>query len=184
MSTGSVVNAAGVTATSASGATPGGPAGGDLGGTFPNPTVSKVTGTVTSYNGIPTVGNGVPAEYAWINSNNLSANITASTLYTVPAGGGGLYFITMYAVVTTADGASSTLPNAGVVWTDADASVAVTANNVTSTNTANAAGAYGQGSVVINAKAGSVIQYLTSNYASGTAGAMKYALHVRLEYLG
>lgn len=166
------------------GAGPSGAVGGDLSGTLPNPTVAKVSGTLSSYNGIALIGNGVPAEYAQINLANQNANITSTTLYAVPAGGAGLYRVSCYAVVTTADGASSTLPNIGIGWTDNDSNVAVVASTVTPTNTANAAGAFGPGSQIISAKAGTNITYQTSNYASGTAGAMKYAMRIRLEYLG
>lgn len=141
-------------------------------------------GSITAVGGIPTVGNGVPAEYAKIDMFNQSANIASSTLYTVPANGAGMYRVSCYAVVTTADAASSTLPNIGIGWTDADTSVSLLATGVTPTNPANAVGAFGPGVQVINAKAGSAITYQTSNYASGTAGAMKYAIHIKLEYLG
>jgi hypothetical protein len=163
---------------------PSGPAGGDLSGTYPNPSVAKIAGQLSSYNGIATVGNGVPSEYAKIDLATQNANIASTTLYAVPAGGAGLYRVSCYAVMTTADGASSTLPNVGIGWTDNDSNVALLAGNVTPTNTANAAGAFGQGSQIIVAKGGTNITYQTSNYASGTAGAMKYSVHVRLEYLG
>jgi hypothetical protein len=113
----------------------------------------------------------------------VNANLPSSTVYAVPSGAGGLYRISVYAVETAADAASSTLPNVGIGWTDNDTSTALQASTVTPTNTANAVGAFGQGVQIINAKAGTNITYLTSNYASGTAGAMTYAVRIRVEYL-
>jgi hypothetical protein len=145
---------------------------------------STLTGGISSYNGISTVANGIAAEVAQINLTNQNANIGSTLLYAVPANGAGMYRAICYAVETTADGASSTLPNTGIGWTDSDSGVALVAGTVTPTNTANAAGAFGQGIEVFYAKASTNINYQTTNYASGTAGAMKYALHIRLEYLG
>ena len=178
-----------VTATTITGnvsgsATPSGPAAGDLSGTYPNPTVAKVTSTLSSYNGVVTVGNGIAPEVAQVNLVNQGANVSSATLYAVPSTGAGMYRATCYAVETTADGASSTLPSIGIGWTDSDSSVALLATTVTPTNTANAAGAFGSGSQVFYAKASTNVTYQTSSYASGTAGAMKYAVRIKLEYLG
>lgn len=43
---------------------------------------------------------------------------------------------------------------------------------------------FGQGMQVFYARPSTNITYQTSNYASGTAGTMRYAVHIRLEYLG
>jgi hypothetical protein len=118
-----------------------------------------------------------------LNVGPFNSNVASQTLYTVPANKSGAYRVAIYAVETTADGASSTLPNAGVGWTDADTSVALQANTVTPSNSANAIGAFGQGSEIMNVKAGSNITWLTSNYASGTPGAMNYTVRLRVEYL-
>jgi len=122
--------------------------------------------------------------YASYNAVAQSANIGATTLYAIPVGQAGLYRVSAYAVVTQAATTSSTLPNVGILWTDSDSSVALLANTVTPTNTANAPGAFGPGDIVINANAGTNIQFQTSNYASSGATPMQYAVHLRVEYLG
>lgn len=145
----------------------------------------QVAGGITSYLNNATVGAGIGPELALVNSaTTLNANQGSATFFAVPANLGGVYRAVVYAVVTTADGASSTLPSVGIGWTDNDTNTPLVATSVSSTNTANAVGAFGQGIQVFNAKGGTNITWQTSSYASGTAGVMKYAVRIRLEYLG
>lgn len=179
------LNATTLNATTITGsAAPSGNAGGDLGGTYPNPTVAKIGTALTSYGGDTLVDNGLAAVVAHANLVNQNANIGSTTLYAVPSAETGMYRVSCYAVETTADGASSTLPNIGVGWTDSDSNTALLASTVTSTNTANAVGAFAQGQEIVYAKGGSNITYQTSGYASGTAGTMKYAVRLKVEKLG
>ncbi|MEN8513063.1 hypothetical protein [Burkholderia sp. RS02] len=164
--------------------TPGGVAGGDLSGNYPNPTVAKISSALMSYGGLPLVGEGVPIQIASAIQLTQASNISSTTLYTVPAGGAGWYRVSAQAVVTQAATTSSTLPNVGVTWTDNDSGVALSATTMTPTNTANAPGAFGLGSQMMYVKAGTTIQYQTSNYASSGATSMQYAARLRLEYLG
>jgi hypothetical protein len=120
--------------------------------------------------------------YASFNVATQAANIAPTTIYAVPTGG--LYRVAIYAVETQAATTSSTLPNVGVLWTDNDTNVALSAVTVTPTNTANALGAFGNADIVISAKSGTNIQYQTSNYASVGGTPMQYAVHLRVEYLG
>lgn len=135
---------------------------------------------------LDSTGHVPPSQVTYVNFNSaaIAANIAPTTMYAVPADRGGLYRVSAYGVVTQAATTSSTLPNIGVLWTDNDANVALSANNVTPTNPANAPGAFGNGDAVISARGGTNIQFQTSNYASSGATAMQYAVHLRLEYLG
>lgn len=163
-----------------------GTAGGQAGSfTTLSSTGNTALGPITSLNGIATIGGGVPAEYATVQTGTaLNANQSSTILYAVPASGAGMYRISAYAVETVPDGVSSTLPNIGIGWTDNDTSRPLLASTVTPTNTVNAVGAFGQGVQIINAQASTNITWQTSNYASGTAGAMNYAVRIRVEYLG
>ncbi len=138
----------------------------------------------------------IPVIVAKADQTAQTANIALATLYTVPAAQGGMYRLSCYVVVTTAAGTSSTMPSCIFQATDVDAGVAVcgagcqftvqnSSNTVATTNSANAgaAGANG-GTIIINAKASTAIQYGTTGYASNPAATMQYAIHVKLEYLG
>jgi hypothetical protein len=148
-------------------------------------------GTVTTYNGIATVSGGQPAEYATVDLIGQTAAITTTNLYTPTATG--MFRISVYAKVTTPDGASSSLGgSAGLTigYTDGDDSVAqttvaqlaketgaagiVNAGNTTATKLL--------GTVIIFAKTGVAITY-AFDYTSGTPAAMAYELHLKLEAL-
>jgi hypothetical protein len=109
-----------------------------------------------------------------------SANITTTTLFTPSASG--IYRISSYIIVTTVDGASSTLPSVTIGWTDTDNSTAQTLV-ITPTNAGNLLTTYQQATAVIDAKTAIAVTYATGSYASGTPATMKYALHIRIESL-
>jgi hypothetical protein len=147
-------------------------------------------GKLIKYNGITTVSNGVPAEYAKVDLTAQTAAITATTLYTPTATG--MYRISIYIQITTAASVSSVLGGAtGFVLTynDGDGNVAqsdtvpLLAPNgtVVSTLNSNTTATNLSGSVVINAKTGVAIQYAIGYTSVGTA--MQYAVHLKLEAL-
>jgi hypothetical protein len=152
----------------------------------------SIAGLLSFYAGIATVSNGVPVEYAKVDLTAQSANISATTLYAVPTSGAGMYRISAYMVETTAGSISSTLPNVQIVFTDNDTGGSITIDATpilgvagigqTGALTANTVGTASSGVIVVNAKAGTNIQYQTVNYASNAAG-MQYALHIKLEAL-
>lgn len=151
-----------------------------------------ITGKMATYNSIATVSNGVPSEVATVDLTGQTANIGATTLYAVPAGGGGLYRITALVVLTTAASVSSTLPNVQITYTDVHTGGTVTIDATpvlgaagagqTGALTGNTVGLTSTGVIAINAKLSTNIQYQTVNYASTIAG-MAYAVRLKLEAL-
>ena len=123
-----------------------------------------------------------------INLTAQGANIGATTLYSVPAWGAGLYRASCYVVVTQVPSTSGTLPACNITFTDADTSVSETfaLSNLLmgSPPVLGATGNMGPGLPVQNVKASTTIQYSTSSYASVGATPLQYAIHIRLEYLG
>jgi hypothetical protein len=129
---------------------------------------------------------------AKIDTAGLQANVGASTLFAVPAGGEGLYRVSAYVVETVAGSLTSVLPNVQIVYTDKDSNASITIDATpvlgvagigqTGALNANTVGTASSGVIVIYVKASITIQYQTVNYASNLAG-MTYALHIRLELM-
>ena len=142
-----------------------------------------LSGTIGTYGNVPTVANGIPSINGKKDSTNNGADITATTAYSVPASGAGMYRVGCYVVETTADPVSATLPACVIWWTDNETNVP-NDTGISTSATANTVGAASHGQAVLNVRAGSNIQYSTVGYASHTAGAMKYSIHVTVEYLG
>jgi hypothetical protein len=145
--------------------------------------------SITAFNGINTVGNGVPVEYAAINLTGQTAGIGTTTLYAVPASGAGLYRVTFYAKITTAGTGSVHILGGTngfqVRWTDRTDSVVVTAPLVDtfgSVLSANTTSTVESGSVVVDCKASTNLQYSYDYISSGNT--MAYKLSAKVEYLG
>src|SRR6185437_3343639 len=75
-------------------------------------------GKLSIYGNISTVSNGVPTEYATVDSTINTANIGLTTAYAVPASGAGMYRVSGYVIVNRTATTSSTLPNLQIQWTD------------------------------------------------------------------
>ena len=159
-----------------------------------NGTAQDTTGNlqlnlITKYGGVATVANGVGAIVAKADATAQAANIGTTTLYTVPAGGEGMYRVSAYVVVTQAATSSSTMPAVDFTWTDVDSGVSSSVW-VTATGTNNYLGYNSQlaspqpAYAIINAKDSTTIQYSTASYASVGATAMQYAVHIKLQFLG
>ena len=133
------------------------------------------SGNVSGY--IPATPNLLTSDN--VNLTGQGANISATDL--VASGlTTGVYKVSAYIIVTTADGASSTLPSVVITWKDPNNSTSQSLT-LTPTNSGNLLTTLQQASCTINAATGTAIQYATSGYASGTPSAMKYALSIRVE---
>lgn len=120
-----------------------------------------------------------------VNITGHSAAIAATTLYAVPSGQGGIYRISWAAKVTTVSDTSSILGGTNgfqIKYTDADDSVVVTtpsgptsASNLTNTQLS--------GEVIVNAKAGTNLQYLFDYTDVAAYMPMQFSLYIRVEKL-
>lgn len=146
------------------------------------------SGLYTNYNGIATVSNGIPAEYAVIDLTAQTAAKTATLLYAVPASGQGAYRVSWVATVTTAATTSCVLGGTNgfqVQFTSPTDSVVKTSNPTTVsayTSAINATGTTVSGTFNVYAKASTNINYLF-DYTSVGGTPMAYELHIVCEKL-
>lgn len=150
-------------------------------------TGAKFFKPIFNYNGINTVSNGVPAEYATVDLTAQTAGIAATTLYTPAATG--MFRISAYLKITTA-GTSPVLGPLTITYTDGTDSVAQsvvmsqqlqTGATSNTGNNGNTATSVLTGSLIIYAKTGVAIQYAVA--LTGTVGAAQYEVHLKCEAL-
>lgn len=142
-------------------------------------------GKITTYNAIATVASGIAPIYGQANLTAQGANVTATTLYAVPAGGAGLYQVDVYIVVSRA-GTTSTMPDTRITFTDQDSATAITMN-ATASSTGNLLTTFAQATFVVNAKASTNIQYdigQVTPFASSGGTSMQFAYRARVRFLG
>lgn len=145
---------------------------------------------ISSYNGVSTIGNGVPSEIELVALTAQAAIITNHALFT--PGTSGLYRVSFNAKVTRAASGgtpSSTLGGSTGFTvkykdaTDSTASVVTPSTNVTPfVNSGNALTAAACGSVVINAASGTAVTFSYGYTSSGTT-AMQFEVQVVVESL-
>lgn len=144
----------------------------------------KMQGVSKTYNGIATVRNGTPAEYANSDLTAQSAAITATTLYATTKTTA--YRVSWSAAITTAASTSSVLGGTNgfqVLYTSpTDSVVKTTVSGNSTTSAANTTGTATGGSLVVYAKTGTNIQF-TYDYTSVGVTAMVYELHITVEAL-
>jgi hypothetical protein len=144
----------------------------------------------TSYNGVTLVSNGLPSEVATVDLVGQTAAKATTTLYVVPATGTGQYELSWNAKVTTADAVSSTLGPLTITYADPDGVVQTITTPAYSKAGAPETSDTGNSTttvllgvpLMLNCKASTNITYATA-YASNTAGAMAYNLHIKLKAL-
>lgn len=108
-----------------------------------------------------------------------TADIGPNTLVTTP---NGFYRISAYLIVTTVDGASSTLPKLTITWNDLDSGQGQSFD-ITPTNSGNLLTTLEQSDMIVSAGSSATLDYATSGYASGTPATMQFAIHIRVEQL-
>jgi len=116
-------------------------------------------------------------------ATNQGANYNSGSAYTLLAvSSTGLYRVTVYTVITTVDGVSSTLPSNTIGWTDPTSNVAQ-AWTATLTSTANTTTTWLENTAEFHAKTGTNITLTQAGYASNTASQMKFTICVSVEKL-
>ncbi len=152
-------------------------------------TTLTLQGKVGTYNGVATVGAGVPSLVAAIDLTAQAAAIAAGTaLYAVPAAGAGLYRVSVYAKITTAGTTSILGGTSGfqLTWTDPTDSTTPTAitfgDSSSQALNGNTTTTVYVTSAVVACKASTNLQYGFDYTSTGTA--MQFKLSLKLEFLG
>lgn len=140
---------------------------------IPAPTI---LGLVSSYNGVATVANGIPAEYAQINLTAQTASVASATLYAVPSSGAGFYVAIVDTICTTAGTAGTVSTSLG--WNNGSAS----ASAATGPMSLSTLGSETTQIFTVYSAASQNITYSTT--VSGATGSPQYSIRIRLLYLG
>lgn len=147
------------------------------------PNLPTTSGTITSYNGISTSGQGVVPIYDTILATTQTANYnsgTAKTLFT-PTVSGSVYRVNVWEAITRAASSSSTMPSITIGWTDSQG-VART-ETIVSTSGANTTGTAGWSNFMFDTNGSTAVTLTSASYASSGATSMEYTLIAALEQL-
>lgn len=110
-----------------------------------------------------------------------TADIGPTDLITTPATG--RYRVSVYIILTTADGASSTLPSVVLTWADADNGAGQSQTFTSLTPTGNSLTTLANDDTFVSAGPSSPLSFSTTGYASGTPATMQFAIHITVEKL-
>lgn len=143
---------------------------------------------LTKYNGIATVSNGIPAEYATIDLTGQTDSIGGTPIYVVPTDG--QYRLSWNAKITTAGGVSSTIGPLSVFYTDPDGITQnvtclaqVSGGSLDKSDVGNSSDTFLLGiPMLLNCAASGTVSFNFA-YASNPANDMAYNLHMTLERL-
>lgn len=127
---------------------------------------------------------GFPAFVTPVNRTAQVANVAAANLLAVTVAG--IYLVTVDLIVSQAASVSSTLPDSRIIYTDQDSGATITVP-VTSGLTGNTTSTFAQATFVVNAKAGTNIQYdigQVTPYASAGGTPMQFVYRARAVQLG
>jgi hypothetical protein len=130
-------------------------------------------GNVSAYTtaAVELTGNGFDA-------TGQTADIATTDLITTPTEG--WYRVSICIIVTTVDGASSTLPSIVLTWNDPDG-VAQSQTFTASSPTGNTQQTFDSDDAFISVGASAPLSFSTSGYASGTPATMQFAIHITCE---
>lgn len=122
-----------------------------------------------------------PQVVAVLNLTGQTAAIGQTTLYTVPAGGAGMYRASVSLILTTAGTGGVIFENTG--WNNGTVANTVSTGNLSTTTTLGTEiNSYTTGATCFYSAAGTTITYQTT--FSGVTGSPAYSIRIRLEYLG
>lgn len=133
------------------------------------------SGNVSAYtsSAVELTGNGFDATAQ-------TANIGTTDLIVTPTES--RYRVSGYIIVTTVDGASSTLPSIVLTWNDADNGQGQTFT-LTPTDSGNVLTTVHFNDAFLNVDESAPLAFSTTGYASGTPAIMQYAIHITVEKL-
>ncbi len=114
------------------------------------------------------------------NATGQTANIGATSLIASPTAG--RYRVSVYIIVTTVDGASSTLPSIVLTWADPSGQ-AQSKTFTATTPTGNSLTTFDSDDAFISLGASAPLAFSTTGYTSGTPATMQYAIHIVVEAL-
>ncbi len=140
----------------------------------------SINNKITSYNGVSTVGNGIPGIVAALNLTGLKTTQNL-TLFTPSAPG--LFRVSVYALCTTADASGAIVGN--LSWTDLSStsqSVALTPSGFIPALSCNAAGRYASDTLVVQCAGDTPINLQFIVFNNFTSGG-NYAVFATVEQL-